>query len=172
MPKYYVALVDLGNNQMRVPVKAALNPYNHQPAYCAGMPQFFGGTDDNDQPPPVVMEAELTQESRRTLELTSGSPHSLTHSGGMFFYYALEGQWVVTGTPWGPAANPSEQEMDRLVTVDLTLFNTGMNDQAIINELVRQTGSNLQTNGGTDFNQSATRPAFIALIRGYLAGTL
>ncbi|MGL6309477.1 hypothetical protein ACSZMD_06505 [Aeromonas veronii] len=75
MPKYYVMLINTESYQMITPVKALLNPYNGGQAYCAGMPQFFGGTDDKDQPVALVLADEINQESRRTLELTSGSPH-------------------------------------------------------------------------------------------------
>ena len=171
MPKYYIMLMDRDSAEMRVPVKALLNPYNQQPAYCAGMPQFFGGTDTDDRPPAEVMEREITEESRRTLELTSGSPSHFFTEGSMFFYWASEGQWTETGTPWGPAQNNAEAEMDRIVTVDLTRFNDGMNDTQIIAELVTQTGSNgAPQQGQAEFAVSSTRTAFIRLIRLYLAG--
>lgn len=173
MPKYYIMLVDLEANEMRVPVKALLNPYNNQPAYCAGMPQFFGGTDTDDHPPATVLEHEITQESRRTLELTSGSPTPFFNEGNMFFYWAGKDKWTETGTPWGPPANNAEAEMDRIVIVDLTQFNQHMSDQEIIAELVSQTGSGgAPQQGQTDFAHSATRTAFIGLIRMYLAGQL
>ncbi|KAF0809543.1 hypothetical protein A167_01614 [Alcanivorax sp. S71-1-4] len=172
MPKYYVAFIDRPRHHMVIPMKAMLNPYNQQAAFCAGMPQFFGGTDDHNQPPAQVLEMEVMQESRGTLELTSGSPRNFYTEGNMFFYYALESQWTATGTPWGAASNPEQQEMDRLVTIDLSRFASDMTDAAIITELARQSGSNLGTPGGTQFQQSATRQAFIRLIRGFLAGTL
>jgi hypothetical protein len=173
MPKYYIMLVDRGSNQMRVPVKALLNPYNNQTAYCAGMPQFFGGTDQDDQPPAVVLEQEITQESRRTLELTSGSPPHFFTEGNMFFYWAAENQWTQTGIPWGPAQNNAEAEIDRNIVIDLTQFNNTMNDNAIISQLVNQTASGeAPQQGKTDFAASATRTAFIRLIRMYLAGQL
>lgn len=173
MPKYYIMLVDRASNQMRVPVKALLNPYNQQPAFSAGMPQFFGGTDMDDQPPAIVLEQEIAQESRRTLELTSGSPPYFFTSGNMFFYWAAEDQWTQTGTAWGPAQNNAEAEMDRIVVVDLTQFDHNMNDNAIIAELVNQTGSQgAPQQGQNDFNASATRTAFITLMRMYLAGQL
>lgn len=174
MPKYYIMLIDTVSHQMITPVKALNNPYNGRPAYCAGMPQFLGGTDDNDQPVAVVLEHEITQESRRTLELTSGSPHHFFTEGNMFFYWAIETQWVQTGTPWGPAQTNEEAEMDRLVVVDLTQFTNNMSDNAIINNLVNQTtnGTIVPQQGQTDFALSATRTAFINLIRSYLAGQL
>lgn len=173
MPKYYIMLVDRAANEMRVPVKALLNPYNHQPAYCAGMPQFFGGTDTDDQPPAIVLEHEITQESRHTLELTSGSLPQFFTEGNMFFYWAGEDKWTETGTHWGPPNDAAEAEMDRIVVVDLTQFNQHMSDNAIIAELVRQTGSGgAPQQGQADFAASATRTAFIGLIRMYLAGQL
>jgi len=173
MPKYYIMLVNRAQHQMIVPVKALLNPYNGQPAFCAGMPQFFGGTDTTDRPPAQVLEEEITQESRRTLELTSGSPPQFYTQGNMFFYWAGEDRWVHTGTPWGPAHGNDEAEMDRLVNVNLAAFNTHMDDNAIIAQLVTQTQStHAPAQGVADFNASATRPAFIALIRLYLAGHL
>jgi hypothetical protein len=170
MPKYYIMLVDRGANRMHVPVKALLNPYNNQPAYCAGMPQFYGGTDSDDQPPAIVLEQEITQESRRTLELTSGNPSHFFTEGNMFFYWATENQWSQTGTPWSPAQNNAEAEMDRIVVIDLTQFHNAMNDDAIIAELVNQTASGgAPQQGQTDFTASATRSAFIKLMRKYLA---
>ncbi|HKR24827.1 MAG TPA: hypothetical protein VJS15_06175 [Allosphingosinicella sp.] len=154
-------LVDEERQEMRVPVKALLNPYNGRNAFCAGMPQFFGGTDDDDQPPPAVLENEITQESRRTLELTSDSPPHFFDSGNMSFYWAEEGRWTETGTAWGPGQGPEEQEMDRIVTVDLTQF-----ENALIAELIRQTGSQgAPQHGKDDFDRSVTREAFIALLR-------
>lgn len=173
MPKYYIMLVNRAQHQMIVPVKALLNPYNGQRAYCAGMPQFFGGTDTTDEPPVQVLEKEITQESRRTLELTTGSPSHFYTQGNMFFYWADENGWVHTGTPWGPANGNDEAEMDHLVTVNLAAFNTGMDDNAIIAQLVTQTQIiPAQAQGVADFNASATRPAFIAWIKLYLAGHL
>ncbi len=173
MPKYYIMLVDRRSNRMHVPVKALLNPYNNQPAYCAGMPQFFGGTDTDDQPPAIVLGQEITQESRRTLELTSGSPPHFFTSGNMFFYWAAEDRWRQTGTPWGPAQNNAEREMDRIVVVDLRRFNNTMNDNAIIAELVNQTASRgAPQQGQNEFDASATRTAFIRLIRMYLAAQI
>lgn len=173
MPKHYAMLVDLNADEMRVPVKAHLNPYNGQLAYCAGMPQFFGGTDTDDRHHAIVLEEEITQESRLTLELTSGAPTPFFSEGNMFFYWASEGQWTRTGTPWGSAQNNAEAEMDRIVVVDLTQFNNGMNDTAIIAELVNQTGSGrAPQQGQTNFATSATCTAFINLIRMYLTGQL
>ncbi len=170
MPKYYIMLVNGESHQMHVPVKALVNPYNQQPAYCAGMPQFFGGTDTDDQPPAIVLEHEITQESRRTLELTSGSPPHFFTEGNMFFYWAAEDRWQQTGTPWGAPQNNTEAEMDRIVVVDMTRFDNNMNDGQIIAELIHQTGSGGAPPQGTlDFNASATRTAFIGLIRMYLA---
>ncbi|MDH4320757.1 MAG: hypothetical protein OEV73_04585 [Desulfobulbaceae bacterium] len=173
MPKYYIMLVDLEFGQMRVPVKALWNPYNQQPAYCAGMPQFFGGTDTDDQSPAIVLDQEITQESRRTLELTSGFPRHFFTDGNMFFYWADEGQWGLTGTPWGLARDNAEAEMDRIVVVELTRFDENMGDQAIIAELLGQTGGgNAPLQGQAAFAASATRVAFIDLIRMYLARQL
>jgi hypothetical protein len=173
VPKYYIMLVDLATNRMEVPVKALLNPYNQQPAYCAGMPQFFGGTDQNDQPPVVVMGHEITEESRRTLELTSAFPQDFLSEGNMFYYYAGRDRWAPTGVAWGPARSQAEAEMDRIVAVDLTQFNNAMNDAQIITVLLNQTGSTAAPLGGqADFNASATRTAFTILIRAYLAGQL
>jgi|GEM_PF-2836636 len=173
MPKYYIMLVDLANNQMQVPVKALLNPYNQQPAYCAGMPQFFGGTDTNDQPPVTVLDAELTQESRRTLELTSETPPHFLDVQNMFFYWAGADRWAPTGVAWGAPQINAEAEMNRIVVVDLTQFDNTMSDNAIITELVNQTGSGgAPQQGRADFAASASRTAFITLIRMYLAGQL
>lgn len=159
---------------MITPVKALINPYNGRPAYCAGMPQFLGGTDDKDQPVPVVLEYEITQESRRTLKLTSAHPHYFFAEKNMFFYWAIETQWVQTETPWGPAKTNDEAEMDRLVVVDLTQFTTNMSDDDIVNNLVSQTtnGTTVPPQGQADLALSATRTAFINLIRNYLAGQL
>lgn len=173
MPKYYIMLVDLESNEMHVPVKALLNPYSQQPAYCAGMPQFFGGTDTHDRPIATVLEEEITQESRRTLELTSGNPPHFFTQGNMYFYWAAEDRWKPTGIAWGPAQNNAEAEMDRIVVVDLTQFNNNMNDNAIIVQLINQTGSGgAPPQGRADFAASASRTAFITLIRLYLAGQL
>lgn len=172
MPKYYIAFIDRPNGTMRIPIKAPRNPYNGAPAYCAGMPQFFGGTDDQDQPVPLVLDAEVAQESRHTLELLTPTPHHFETVANMFFYYAVEEEWAVTGTAWGPAATPEQAEMERLVAIDLTRFDADMDDQAVIDELLRQAGSNLETEGGAQFLASATRAAFLALIERYLAGEL
>jgi hypothetical protein len=145
MPKYYIMLVNKGANQMNVPVKVLMNPYTHQPAYWAGMPQFFGGTDSDDQPPATVLEREITEESRRTLELTSGNPSHFFDAGSMFFYWAGEKQWSHTGAPWGDAQNSAEAEMERSIAIDLAQFHIGMTDEAIITELVNQTGSTVAT---------------------------
>jgi len=168
--KYYVMLIDPTNQQMRVPVKALLNPYNGRPAYCAGMPQFFGGTDNDDQPPPVVLDQEVTQESRRSLELTAHDPHHFFDHENMFYYWAGGNEWIVTGTPWGPARNAAEAEMDRIEIVDLTRFNAQWTDDQLIAELIRQTNSTgAPARGQADFNGSATREAFIRLLRLVLA---
>lgn len=173
MPKYYIMLVDQAHNQMRVPVKALQNPYNNRPAFSAGMPQFFGGTDTNDQPPVTVLDQEITQESRRTLELTTHAPPYFYTSENMFFYWSAEGGWRQTATPWGPAQNNAEAEMDRIVIVDLTQFDANMTNDQIITELVNQTGSQgAPPQGQADFNASATRIAFITLMRMYLSGQL
>lgn len=174
MPKYYVMLINTESYQMITPVKALLNPYNGGQAYCAGMPQFFGGTDDKDQPVALVLADEINQESRQTLELTSGSPHYFFTEENMFFYCATEGQWDHTGTPWGPAQTANEAEMDRLVTVDLKQFTNNMSDDVIIDNLINQTthGTVVPQKGRDDFALSSTRTAFITLIRRYLDGAL
>ena len=172
MPKYYIALLDRPDGKMHIPVKAQLNPYNKQRAYCAGMPQFFGGTDDRDTPPAAVLDMEVTQESRGTLELISPTPHCFANEGNMFFYYATEGEWARTGAEWEPASTPEQAEMDRLVEIDLSAFGGDMDDQAIVAELMVQAGCALETEGGGEFEQSATKAAFIALIRKYLADDL
>lgn len=117
-PKFYIILVDRASNQMHVPVKSLLNPYNRRPAYCAGMPQFFGGTNTDDQPPAIVLEQEITQESRRTLELTSDSPQHFFTEGNMSFYWAAEDRWQQTGTAWAPPQSNVEAEMDRIAVVN------------------------------------------------------
>ncbi len=173
MPKYYVTLIDRASNQMQVPVKADLNPYNQRQAYCAGMPQIFGGTDMDDRPPAIVLGQEVTQESRRTLKLTSDSPSYFFTEGNMFFYWASEDQWQRTGNPWEQPQSNEEAEMERIVVVDLTQFDNGMNDNEIIMELVAQTGCGEAPHQGVlDFNASATRTAFIILIRMHLADQL
>lgn len=172
MPKYYIALIDRPDGKMHVPVKAQLNPYNKQRAYCAGMPQFFGGTDDRDTPPAAVLAMEVTQESRGTLELIPSAPHYFADEGNMFFYYATEGEWARTGAEWEPASTPEQAEMDRLVEINLFSFRDDMDDQAIVGELMVQAGCELGTEGGEEFEQSATKAAFIALIRKYLADDL
>ena len=177
MPKYYITLIDLNANQMLVPVKANLNPYNNKTAYCTGMPQFFGGTDDTDQPPAIVLEKEITEESRRTLELISGSPTHFLTSENMFFYWAGENQWKRTGTPWKPASKKEEKEMERIETVDLTEFHRkkikSNDEEDIIWELRNQTGTlDAPEKGETDFANSSTRTAFIEIISMYLDGEL
>jgi hypothetical protein len=172
MPKYYIMLVDRENHEMRVPVKALINPYDHQqPFYCAGMPQFFGGTDTDDQPPVTVMGQEVMQESRNTLELTSESPPHFLTEANMFFYWADETRWKPTGKPWRMAQNNTEAEMDRVITVGLLRFNNRMDDKAIVHELLNQTGSETAP-GIRDFSISATCIAFIKLIRMYTVGDL
>ena len=166
MPKYYIMLVDETCRQLRVPVKALLNPSDQRPAFCAGMPQFFGGTDDKDQPPAAVLDQEITQESRRTLELTSGSPPYFFTSGNMYFYWAAEDRWQRTDTPWAPGQNAAEREMDRIVIVDLTPFDPAWDDDSRIAELLNQTQSqSAPQQGRTDFAGSATREAFVELFR-------
>jgi hypothetical protein len=173
MPKYYIMLVDRVSNQMHVPVKALLNPYDQQPAYCAGMPQFFGGTDTDDLPPAIVLEQEVTQESRRTLELISGNPPHFFTEGNMFFYWAAEDRWQRTETPWGQPKDNAEAEMDHIVAVNLSRFENNMDDNEIIAELVNQTVSGgAPRQGVLDFNVSATRSAFINLIRMHMARQL
>jgi hypothetical protein len=170
MPKYYIMLVDQERGEMYVPVKAFLNPYNGQAAFASGMPQFFGGTDDDDQPPATVLDQELGQESRRSLELTSGSPPEFFSSGNMFFYWAGEDRWQATDTPWGSARDASEAEMDRIEVVDLSRFNADGTDDALIQELIDQTRcGRAPVQGAADFAGSATREAFIALLRLLLA---
>ena len=122
--------------------------------------------------PHTALEQEITQESRRTLELTSGYPTHFFTEGNMFFYWAAENQWVQTGTPWSPAQRREEAEMDRIVVVALTQFNKNMNDDEIIAGLLRQAGSTGAPSGAGDFTASATRTAFINLIRMYLEGEL
>jgi hypothetical protein len=165
MPKYYVMLVDMAHQRMRVPVKALRNPYDGEAAYCAGMPQFFGGTDRDDRPPSAVMREEVSQESRRTLELTTIPIHFFDIEN-MFFYWAGQDRWQDTGTAWGPAGDDAEREMDRIVTVDLTRLNAeGTNDE-LIAELIAQTNSQgAPQQGQADFDESATREAFVELLR-------
>ncbi|HEV2816521.1 MAG TPA: hypothetical protein VGW40_04790 [Allosphingosinicella sp.] len=165
MPKYYVMLVDLANQRMRVPVKALRNPYDGEAAYCAGMPQFFGGTDRKDRPPTAVMKEEVGQESRRTLELMVGPDHFFD-SENMFFYWADADRWQETGTAWGPGRNKAEREMDRIEIVDLTRFNPQWSNDQLIAELIRQTNSEGAPQQGQDeFDESATREAFVELLR-------
>jgi hypothetical protein len=171
MPKYYLMLVDQEQGEMYVPVKALLNPYDGQPAFASGMPQFFGGTDETDDPPAVALERELAEESRRSLELTSGSPPEFYDSGNMFFYWAGEDRWQATDISWGSARDASEAEMDRIESVDLAGFNPGWGDDRIIEELVDQARCQRAPDQGVaDFDGSATRTAFIALIRLLIAG--
>lgn len=161
MKKYYIMLVDLKTKQMHVPVKALLNPHNNKKAYCAGMPQFLGGSGKSK--PFIVLQKEVTEESRGTLELILAPPSFFTDKN-MSFYWASEDKWKQTGTSWKPTKNPDEQEMDRIVVVDLKDFNNNMTDDQIIEELVKQTGSD-KAAGTTDFNKSVTRTAFIKMIR-------
>lgn len=173
MPKYYIMLVDQEHDQMHVPVKALLNPYSQQLAFSACMPQFFGGTDVDDQPPAIVLEQEITQESRHTLELTSGSPSYFFTFENMSFYWAAEDKWKQTETFWPPAQNNAEAEMDRIVVVDLTQFAPHMTNTQIIAELVNQTGSQgAPQQGQIQFYTSATCTAFTTLMHMYLSGQL
>jgi len=170
MPKYYVMLVDRERGEMYVPVKALLNPYDGQPAFASGMPQFFGGTDDSDEAPAIVLEQELAQESRQSLELTSGSPPEFYDSGNMFFYWAGEDRWQATDIPWGSAREDKEAEMDRIEAVALAGFNPDWTDDRLIDELVKESRCRRAPDQGVaDFDGSATREAFIALLRLLLA---
>lgn len=168
MPKYYVMLVDSAKQQMRVPVKAALNPYNGKPAYCGGMPQFFGGTAAKDESPADSLKKEVGEESRRTLALTTDSPVPLfaDMDQDMYFYRAGRDGWQPTGTAWGDAQDEAEAEMSRIVSVDLTLFDEDWSDDALINELILQTGSqSASAKAQQQFAESETRKAFIELLR-------
>ncbi|HEV2816522.1 MAG TPA: hypothetical protein VGW40_04795 [Allosphingosinicella sp.] len=166
MPKYYLMLVDQERGEMYVPVKAFLNPYDGTAAFASGMPQFFGGTDNSDDPPVMALEQELAQESRRSLELTSGSPPHFFTSGNMFFYWADADRWQATDTPWGSAREASEAEMDRIETVDLTQFDADGSNNQLIAELIAQTRCGRAPDQGVaDFDGSATREAFVELLR-------
>jgi len=166
MPKYYIMLVDQERNEMYTPVKAFLNPYNGQAATASGMPQFFGGTDETDDPPAVALERELAEESRRSLELTSGSPPELFDSGNMFFYWADRDRWQATDISWGSAREAKEAEMDRIEIVDLTQFDAAWSDNRLIAELIGQTGcQRAPDQGAAEFDGSATRQAFVELLR-------
>jgi hypothetical protein len=166
MPKYYIMLVDQGQNEMYVPVKAFLNPYNGQAAFASGMPQFFGGTAEGEEGPATVLDQEIAQESRRSLELTTPTPLHFFTRGDMFFYWADANGWQSTDIPWGSARQADEAEMDRIQIVDLTGFDAGGTNDELIVELIDQTCSQrAPVQGAADFDASATREAFIELLR-------
>lgn len=169
MPKYYIMLVDQARNEMRVPVKALRNPYNGRGTFAAGMPQFFGGAGGDDEPHVEVLEKEVTEESRRTLRLTLASPEDAPELFGrdnMYFYWTGSDGWRETGTPWNDGTGPDEREMERIAIIDLTRFDKGWSDDAIIAELVRQAGcGDAPARGKADFAISETRVAFLRLIR-------
>ena len=166
MPKYYIMLVDQGQNEMYVPVKAFLNPYDGQAAFASGMPQFFGGTADGDEGPSTVLDQEIAEESRRSLELTTPTPLHFFTEGSMYFYWADAGGWQETDIPWGSAREAKEAEMDRIEVVDLTRFDAGGTNNELIAELVAQTRCERAPDQGVvDFNGSATREAFVELLR-------
>jgi hypothetical protein len=171
MAKFYVMLFDPINQQMRVPVKALLNPYSGEPAFCAGMPQFFGGTDGKRLGPVALLKHEVTEESRRTLELTTDDAKYFFGSAAMGFYWTGENEWEETGTAWGPGQGRAEKEMDRIAIVELARFDAQWDDGELIAELIRQTGSEgAPPQGKADFNGSATREAFIQLLGLLLLG--
>ncbi|HEX7340264.1 MAG TPA: hypothetical protein VF271_10085 [Rhodanobacteraceae bacterium] len=172
MAKYYIALLNESTQQMLVPIKTVFNPFYNHIAFCAGMPQFFGGSDNDDAGPIAVLDREISEESRHTLELVSPQITYFFHTGNVYagsmdFYYADQPKWQTTDTPWQQPANGAEAEMDRIVTVELSGFRINMTDDDLINELLRQTGClNPQLPGWNDFSNSATRSVFIALLRG------
>jgi len=136
MPKYYIMLVDQDRDEMLVPVKAFLNPYDGQAAFASGMPQFFGGTDEDDDPPAAVLKKEITQESRQTPKLESDAAQHFFTRGNMYFYWAAGDGWSDTGTPWGSAREENEAEMDRIQIIDLTQFDADWDNNGLIEELV------------------------------------
>jgi len=174
MPKYYIMLVDTARNEMRVPVKALLNPYDDKNAFAAGMPQFFGGTGKGNQRHVDVLAKEVTEESRRTLQLTLASAEAAPELFGrndMYFYWTRSDGWRETGTPWNDGRGPDEREMDRIAIIDLTPFVEDWSDDAIIAELVRQAGcGDAPVQGKRDFARSETRVAFLKLIRQLVGG--
>jgi len=176
MPKkYYIMPVDTAQNELRVPVKALRNPYSGGGTFAAGMPQFFGGTGEGDQPHVAVLEKEVTEESRRTLQLTLASPEAAPELFGrndMYFYWTGSDGWRETGTPWNDGRGPDEREMDRIAIVGLARFDKDWGDDEIIAELVRQAGcGDAPDRGKQDFAISETRVAFLRLIRLLLASS-
>lgn len=61
MSKNYVILFD--STKMYYPVKAAENPYDNSKAYCAGLPQFFGGAVDKGEGKLETLQREVQEES-------------------------------------------------------------------------------------------------------------
>ncbi len=61
MEKDYIILFD--STKVYYPVKAAENPYNRKKAYCAGLPQFFGGAADDGEGRLETLQREVWEES-------------------------------------------------------------------------------------------------------------
>ncbi|HTQ13898.1 MAG TPA: NUDIX domain-containing protein [Rhizomicrobium sp.] len=71
MTRAYVVFND--SNNLYFPVKAALNPYTGEEAYCGGLPQFFGGKVDAQETNPDAVRREVAEESHLTYLLTAKS---------------------------------------------------------------------------------------------------
>ena len=176
--KSYVAMIDKEKGEMIVPIKARLNPYNNKPAFCAGMPQFFGGTHNSSRPPLYHIQKEVNEESRGTYELEQKYPTSFYKEDNMEFFVSDKSGWEKTEKKWTiedeedeDKVPPEQKEMEDIKTVDLKKFNAEMKEDEIIEELIKQTNtSEASEQAQKEFNESATRQAYINIISNYTKG--
>lgn len=163
--KYYVILYRASRNEMTFPIKAVNNEFNNAVQFAGGYPAIFGGTD-NGGGPNATMIAEVTQESRGTLQ--AGAPFTLFYQGvvgadTLSFYSTTA--WQSTGQAWGDPTNRDEGEMESLVTVSIDEFSSQDSPDEVLDKLIALSGAT----GGSqnqlnEFLQSETAAAFTQFI--------
>ena len=114
MAKVYTILREQGAAipTIFVPIKATLNPHTRGPAFCADLPNFFGGTMVGDNPVQTLTN-ELSQESQNKLIFNPtltweafGEPDAYIQDGYAnnhgYDFYVLNGSTVL-GVNWEPS---------------------------------------------------------------------
>ena len=70
LQKYYV--IPCNGGELVYPIKARMNPYKeHRPAYCGGLPHFFGGSPNARESYQQALRRETGEESWQKCQLTS-----------------------------------------------------------------------------------------------------
>lgn len=180
-------------NSVIFPVKAALNPYNQKPAYCAGEPQFFGGADEKEEGPLTSLKREVGEESLyffRIKELGTnvytGTYQNSKEEDVKCKFYCTQ-QWVADKDlndwpdfdTWNMYGN-KYKEMCWVATAPKSAFSSVSTDQDVAGALLRCSPvgapkwaqSQMMKEPSSSFLESLTLQAFTAFVKAWNASEL